>query len=216
MNKIEIELRYEVTNAPQLSAFLAKTKQVSQKRDIDVYLDTNDHILWQRGIFIRIRNDKNLDIKFNRACLQDAKIDRLDYCEEHSFSLPFEESKREALNLLLASLDLKPTPAAELTLFKTLNGLQPHYVIDKLRTTYTLGAFTLALDEVADLGTFLEIELMAENTNDLEEVKASMHQLLHELELRPLRLGYCTLLMQKNDFECYKKGRFALSEDRYL
>lgn len=214
MNNFEIELRYEITNTVRLAQFLSQAKQLHKTRDIDVYLDTNDHILWQRGIFIRIRNDKNLDIKFNRACLCDTSIDRLDYCEEHRFSLPLEESKREALNLLLTSLDLKEIPSADLTLLKTINSLQPHYIVDKIRTTYSLHEFTLAFDEVANLGTFLEIELMAENAENLEQIKARMLQLLDGLELRKLRMGYGTELLRKNNFDCYKKGRYALAEDR--
>lgn len=216
MNTIEIELRYEIGNISQIAQFLARAQQVSQKRDIDVYLDTNDHILWHRGIFIRIRNDKKMDIKFNRTCLTDTNIDRLDYCEEHSFTVPLEESKREVLNMLLVSLDLTPIPSADLTLLKTLNSLQPHYVIDKLRTKYVLEGFTLALDEVAGLGTFLEIELMTENADDLEQVKVHMRQLLYGLELCPMKLGYGSLLLRKNDYQCYKKGRYALAEERNI
>jgi predicted adenylyl cyclase CyaB len=216
MNIFEIELRYEVTNISQLAQFLTQAMQLSKKRDIDVYLDTSDYTLWQRGIFIRIRNDKTLDIKFNRACLRDASIDRLDYCEEHRFSLPLEESKREELNLLLVSLDLKQIPSADLTLLKVVNSLQPHYVVDKVRTTYSLHEFTLAFDEVADLGTFLEIELMAENADALEQIRGRMLQLLDGLGLRKLRMGYGTELLRKNDFDCYRKGRYALAEDRSL
>jgi len=213
-NTFEIELRYEVLDRAQILSFLASATQLHTKHDIDIYLDTPAHILWKRGIFIRIRNDKKLDIKFNRACLNDSTIDRLDYCEEHSFSLPLESAILSKINSLLTSLDLKVLPIADLATLKSINELEEHYVVDKVRTTYIYNSFTLALDEVADLGSFLEIELMAENADNLEKVKDEMQLALTGLKLKPLRLGYGAMLLKKNHFESYVQGRYALQEDR--
>ncbi len=212
-NQIEIELRYEILDIKELYSFLAGTQQLHKKHDVDVYLDTPERILWQRGIFIRIRNNKKLDIKFNRACLDNPHIDRIDYCEEHSFALPLNHDDLQKLNTLLASLNLKTIAQADLkTLIKT-NNLDTHYVVDKVRTSYVYQAFTIAIDEVKDLGTFLEIELMTQNAHDFEQVKNNMRIALAGLKLQPLRLGYCAQLLKKYDFTCYQRGRYALKED---
>ena len=109
MNHIEIELRYEVLKPEQLTSFLAPFEKLHQKHDVDIYLDNPQAMLYQKGIFIRIRNEKKLDIKFNRATLDNPDLAIQDYCEEHSFALPLQEKDLVKLNELLVSLDLKPT-----------------------------------------------------------------------------------------------------------
>ena len=213
-NTIEIELRYEVLDLTQVTDFLSCAKQLHKRRDVDLYFDTPDRILWKRGIFIRTRNNKKLEIKFNRECLQDLTIDRLDYCEEHSFALPLEESRLQELNLLLASLDLKTIACADFEILRSVNALDVHYAIDKVRTSYAYNSFTIAVDEVAGLGTFLEIELMAKDVDDLENVKHDMQLAIAGLRLQPIGAGYGSLILKKNDFECYIQGRYALKTDK--
>ena len=214
MNHIEIELRYEVLKPEQLSSFLASFEKLHQKHDVDVYLDNPQALLYQKGIFIRIRNEKKLDIKFNRACLDNPDLAIQDYCEEHSFALPLQEKNLSRINELLVSLQLQPSPIADLEELKKTNNFFEHYRVDKVRTSYSHNSFTIAVDEVVDFGTFLEIELMAQDTQNLEEVKQEMVLFIAGLKLRPLRTGYGTLLLRKKDFEHYLLGRFVLEEDK--
>ncbi len=214
MNTIEIELRYQVLEPQQLDTFLAAFKKLHQKHDVDIYLDNPEAILYQRGIFVRIRNEKKLDIKFNRACLDNPELAMQDYCEEHSFALPLQEQDLEKFNELVASLGLKALSQADLDIFKSINNLDTHYIIDKNRASYKCDSFTIAIDEVADLGTFLEIELMASTIENLAIIKQHMQTLLKGLSLEPLRTGYGTLLLRKKNFEHYLLGRFVLEEDK--
>lgn len=214
MSTFEIELRYTILNPKQLTTFLLPFKKLGQKNDSDVYLDTQQALLYQKGIFIRIRNDKKLEIKFNRACLENPNLAIQDYCEEHSFALPLHEKDLIPLNALLISLNLKPIIQTDLEEFKAVNTLVTHYVIDKIRTSYTNNVFTLAIDEVTDLGTFLEIEFMASSIENLSSIKQQMLELLKDLDLQPLRTGYGTLLLRKKNFEHYLLGRFILEEDK--
>lgn len=213
-NHIEIELRYEVPESQRLEAFLAPLKKLHQKHDIDVYLDNEQAMLYRKGIFIRTRNGKKLDIKFNRATLEDPSLAIQDYCEEHTFVLPLQEGDLKRLNTVLLSLELKPVAVADFEQFMHVNSFAEHYVVDKMRTSYRHESFTICLDEVADLGMFLEIELMADTADDLSVVKRSMQQLIAGLDLTPLKTGYCTLLLRKKNFEHYLLGRFILEEDK--
>ncbi len=214
MNTIEIELRYEVVDRNQLIKFLEPLQQLHSKRDVDIYYDNTDAFMYQRGIFIRNRNNKKLDIKFNRACLDNPQLAIQDYCEEHSFVLPLQEKDLSSLNDLLASLKLQPAPLADFDAVLQVNNFIEHYRVDKMRTSYVHDAFTIAVDEVADLGIFLEIELMAQNIENLQAAKQEMELFLAELKLRPLRTGYGTLLLRKKDFKHYLLGRFILEEDK--
>lgn len=214
MNTIEIELRYEVLDKNQLPQFLAGFTKLQSNRDIDTYFDTADARLYQRGIFIRNRNDKKLDFKFNRACLADPNLPIQDYCEEHSFELPLKSKDLPNINELLMSLCLTPMQEACLENLKQCNRFGIHYVVDKIRTSFAYNFFTIGIDEVADLGIFLEIELMASSIDRLAQVKQEMQSVLKNISLKPLHTGYGTLLLRKKDFNHYLLGRFVLEEDK--
>ena len=58
MKTIEIELRYHITDTAQLTSFLEPMRLMGSKYEVDEYLDTSDLKLYQRGIYIRLRNNK--------------------------------------------------------------------------------------------------------------------------------------------------------------
>jgi len=211
---IEIELRYEIVDQAQLSHFLTSAQHLGTSHDIDIYFDTCGARLWERGLFVRTRNNRTLDIKFNRACLDDPTRAPQNYCEEHVFELPLKKSDQKRLGELLVGLNLEPTDQADFELFKRTNNLFPHYTVAKTRTTYRYGEFTLAVDTVVDLGAFIEIELMTNSADELEAVKARMRRALEGLNLKPLERGYAAMLLRKNDFKNYIKGRYVCEADR--
>jgi adenylate cyclase class IV len=214
MKNIEIELRYQVADPSQLTAFLSSLYYKGTKRVIDVYLDTMNADLIRMGVYVRVRNNAQIDIKFNRECLLDPNLELQPYCEEYSFALPLREEEREKLNAILRIVTLNPITKADFTLFKQINELVEHRIVDKTRTSYSHEDFTISLDEVAHLGTFLEIELMASDTQNLVQVKTTMSQLLAELNLQPLKSGYDSLILRKQNFAQYLQGRFVLEEDK--
>lgn len=214
MKAIEIELRYEVIDRIQLEVFLQSLQRLHSKHDVDIYYDTVDALLYQKGIFIRTRNNQKLDIKFNRACLDNPDLALQDYCQEYSFVLPLQDKDFFKLNELFISLDLHSSPTADFDAMKKANNFIEHYRVDKIRTSYKYHSFTIAVDEVADLGTFIEIELMVQNTENIEVIKQEMELVLAGLNLKQLRTGYGTLLLRKKDFNHYLLGRFILEEDR--
>lgn len=213
-NTIEIELRYEILKQEQLSSFVAPLQKLHCKHDIDVYFDNPNDMLHKNGIYIRTRNNKKLDIKFNRACLDNPDLAIQDYCEEHSFALPLQEKDLTVINQLLVSLNLQPMTHASLENLKQVNQFHEQCVVDKIRTSYTFNNFTICIDEVKDLGTFLEIELMADTAENVLKVKQEMLALIHDLDLKPIKTGYINLLLRKKDFAHYLMGRFIMDEDR--
>jgi len=163
--------------------------------------------------FIRLRDNKKLDIKFNRACIADRSLPLQPYCEEYSFPVPLTQDQLEQLNTLSCELGLKPITTPSLERYLKANNFIEHYVIDKTRSSYTLDNFIIAHNQVESLGTFLEIEIMAETTDNLETFTPAMRQLLSRLNLKPLKTGYGTLLLRKQHYQHYLKSRFALEED---
>ncbi|SFP59531.1 adenylate cyclase, class 2 [Halolactibacillus halophilus] len=71
--------------------------------------------------------------------------------------------------------------------------------IDKNRSTFKKGAFTLNLDTIKNLGDFIEIELLDEN--DYYEGKEKIAELILELGIDGSNIiedGYVTLIKKKN------------------
>lgn len=214
MNNIEIELRYEILDKNNLSQFLDSLKFISTKHIVDIYLDTPSGDLLAKGIFIRIRNEKKLDIKFNRDCLINPELAHQDYCEEYSFELPLQESDLVKLNEVCAVFGFEALHQADLALFKHKHHLVDAYFLDKKRITYSKDEFVILVDEIVGLGVFLEIEIMAQNTHNIKTIKQHMENLLVDLFLKPLHTGYVTLMVRKYNFEHYLRSRFILEEDK--
>lgn len=214
INNIEIELRYEVLQPEQLSSFVAPLQKKHIKHDVDIYFDTPTDYLHKNGIYIRTRNNKKLDIKFNRACLDNPDLAIQDYCEEHSFTLPLQEKDLAKINQLLVSLNLKPMSIASLENLISANHFKEQCVVDKIRTSYQYKNFTICVDEVKNLGIFLEIELMADTADNVAKVKQEMLHLIQGLDLKPIKTGYINLLLRKKDFTHYLMGRFIMDEDK--
>lgn len=94
------------------------------------------------------------------------------------------------------------------------NGFIIHRVVDKVRTTYTLDEFTLVVDEVASLGTFLEIELMATTAKNIPEIISRMEKILGDLPRKSVKTSYDSLILRKQNFDQYLQSRFVLEEDK--
>jgi adenylate cyclase class 2 len=79
-------------------------------------------------------------------------------------------------------------------------GYRPLAVVDKVRRTYRLGEVTLCLDEVTDLGSFLELELLVSGEAQRAAAVARLLALLEALGVSRERLSrrsYLELLAEK-------------------
>ncbi len=160
MKKIEIELRYEILKPKELISFIKDLTKLGTYRIVDHYLDTPQFNFIIRGIFIRIRDNRKLDIKFNRECLQNPDLEGQPYCEEYSFDLPLQQKDLKLINEVAETVGLKTLTKADLNQFKIVNELNPALTIDKERASYTKGDYTIVIDTVEHIGTFMEIEMM--------------------------------------------------------
>ena len=79
-------------------------------------------------------------------------------------------------------------------LIKILNnlGFTQAAIVEKNRKTYDLEGIEVAIDNVTNLGNFVELEIQDE---DLEEAKARLFELMNKLKLRKtIRSSYLELL----------------------
>jgi predicted adenylyl cyclase CyaB len=80
-------------------------------------------------------------------------------------------------------------------------GFDQIVIVSKTRFTAKLGStITILLDEVDDLGTFIEIEVIGEHASSgrIEEVQQKLRELI-AIDLDPISKGYDRLLLEKKD-----------------
>jgi predicted adenylyl cyclase CyaB len=214
MKNFEIELRFEILNSQELPTFTAALRPLGSKQVVDSYLDTQQADLIKKGVYVRIRDNKKVDIKFNRECLHNPDLELQPYCEEYTYLLPLQKHDLDSFNSIVKTIGLIPPSQASFDEFIQLNNLIHHRVVDKIRTSYVKDDFTIVIDEVAGLGSFLEIELLAHTIDAVESIKTRMSEMLSSLSLNPLKTGYDSLILRKNNFDQYLMGRFILDEDK--
>ena len=213
---IEVEMKFEILDYDSIRHFLDTLLCTGEQHVIDSYLDTPDGSLFKRGIFIRVRNGTKLDIKFNPediAKSRDESIDHL-YCDEVTNALPLSRAMLPDLNKTLIFLGLNTLDRPSYADFTAANGFAESMTIDKRRRSYAGGDFHIDIDDVKNLGKFLEIEKMTDEHADPERIRAEMNRFLDGLQLRYIDTGYNELYWRKHDFELYLQGKYLLPEDR--
>lgn len=196
---IELELKYELKKKIDLDRF-GSFKEVE-----DIYYDTHDYQLLRNGNFLRIRNNKQLDFKLNANDLSHL------YCKETNFSLNDESIL--GINEVLKSVGVMTTLNSIEDLSKNLEVLAP---IKKKRYSYKLeDKVVIVIDEVENLGTFLEIEYDIDKDSITQEeakyYKDYLMNILNKNKLgdcleREVHIGYVELYLKKYNKEAYSLG----------
>jgi adenylate cyclase class IV len=210
MKNIEVEFRFQVTNESEVRDFLNRLTFLKRISQNDVYYDTESGDFFKRGIFMRSRNGKALDFKFN---LEDEENKHED-CNERSFPLPISGSDLDGLKKVCDLLGLKAPDAADMEEFMRINSLREFVVIDKVREEFSDDEFVFCLDDVKGFGKFLEIEAMASPGSDLKEIKERMIKRVSVFNPKFLPTGYIELVVKKKNLDLYKQGRYLLEEDK--
>lgn len=219
---VEIELRYQVVNPRSLEG-LIRGADYKENRQVDNYYDLAGGDFYKRGIFIRVRNGKKLDFKFNmESVVGKMAIDDHTHCDEYSFIVPFEEMARSRLGNLCNLLGLRIPRWHKWESFLSANQLQQLLLVNKIRKTLSRGGFEIGVDTVAGVGSFLEVEKLisidGENDDVIEQSKEDIRGFISTLgiEVEPLATGYFELILRKQDFDLYRQGKYVLEKDKEI
>lgn len=195
---IEIELKFELKN--KINIYL---KPEFEKILEDVYYDTVDYQLLKKGNFLRIRNNKRLDFKLNVNDLSHL------VCKENSYELS--DDNLQNINQTLKDIGLDIKLQAIDDIYKYFKVLAP---IKKKRASYRLeDDIILVIDEVEDLGLFLEIELDL-NDEQIEDgayyknilMEALKKNNLYDDSFKEVHIGYVELYLKKYNYDAYLLG----------
>ena len=213
-HNIEVELKFQILDDGQINEFIKSLKFVNKKRIIDVYLDTKERDLYKKGIFIRIRDNKKLEFKFNLDAFRNQnKLNRHEECNEFLFPFPLLKDSVDSINKICRSLNLRRVTTPSLEELKNKNNLIDSIVIDKIRRKYTDDTFEYSFDNVKGLGKFIEIEFLASREDNFEKIKNEMRKKLKNLKLKLITAGYNEVYWRKYNFNLYLQGRYLFEED---
>lgn len=197
---IELELKYELNKRININLEPASIKIVE-----DIYYDTKDYELLKKGNFLRVRNNKSLDFKLNVNNLEHL------YCKETNYELKDDNISKineviKDLNINIHLNDVKDISSK----FDVLAHLK------KKRYSYKLEEnVIMVIDEVENLGNFLEIEYDIDKDAITNEEKEYYKKYLTELlkkhsilldDMKYVSIGYVELYLKKHNPKAYHLG----------
>lgn len=204
---IEIELKCELS--PEL---LEKVHQKVQAMEFlgtghnhDMYYDTPIWDLLRRAVFVRIRNGRQLEFKYNEAIDPEHR-----QANERVFPLPSSPAEMDRMNALFSSFLPAWLPASSFEEARQLNNLGEMVTIDNTRQAYAGEHIALSIDHVEGLGDFLEIETNCEEGTDTSQAQARLHAFVSDLPVQHIKVGYVELWLAKHNPAAYQAGRYHL------
>ncbi|QBD83689.1 CYTH domain-containing protein [Ktedonosporobacter rubrisoli] len=195
------------------SQLLEKVRQKLQGMDFtgvvhnqDIYYDTPTWELLRKAVFLRVRNNSQIEFKFNEDLSQEHGL-----VNERSFPLHASPTDLKKINALFARFLSTWIPVTAFQTGLKENGLKELVRIDNRRETYTDGRIVLSIDHVEGLGDFLEVETQCQDESDTSLAQAQLQAFVADLNVEHIKVGYVELWLYKHNPEAYKAGRYHLS-----
>ena len=164
----EIEIRNKLFNKTQVISFFNKNgvEAFKNNHQIDTYYDNPVNSFFKDpehvNDWVRIR-EENGSLTFNYKHWLPEGAEIRTYCEETEYPM----NQKNELNKILKSLNF----SGEFTPFITVN---------KFRQSFMYKECEISIDEVQNLGDFIEIEYIGNDSN-IDEIKKLLNKILTEI-----------------------------------
>ena len=164
----EIEIRNKLLNKDQIINFLNKNgvKAFKSNHQIDTYYDSPENSIFKDpdhvNDWVRIR-EENGSLTFNYKHWLPEGAEIRTYCEETEYAM----KSKEDLYKILKKLNFNGT-------------FVPFVVVNKFRQSFMYKDREISVDEVQELGDFIEIEYKGKN-NAVDEVRNLLNKTLIEI-----------------------------------
>jgi adenylate cyclase, class 2 len=207
---IEVELKFAIPADAQillqtkLAALL--TQPLGQVKSVDSYYDTASFHCLQQAVFIRIRNQKHLEIKYHEHA-DPAHM----HATERVFPLNAGPLLVKEMNILCARFIPEWQEAGTIEEAMCINGLTAFVCIEKRRTEYAYEDLILCIDSVEGLGDFFEVETRCEEETGIGQAIAKLQAFVASLAvsaLHPVSVGYVELWLRLHLPQVYQLGRY--------
>lgn len=185
MLQFEIEIKLPLRDPHETFNILIKHgfQETAQIREEDTYFNSVHHDVKKRDEALRIRTSTDCRSGISKAEIN-FKGPKLDKVSMSRMELETEVSDAEILKNILIHLDFSPVAS-----------------VSKMRKYLKCGRFTACLDQVKGLGDFLELEVIAEQESEREEILSRMEELLAILGYHmsdTVQTSYLSMLQKKS------------------
>jgi adenylate cyclase, class 2 len=180
---IEIEVKARIKDRAALVEKLAAMSCILSEpvvQDDTVYVENvgSLNLFMVNKVFLRIR------------IIDDAKV-----------ILTAKQSKdKAARNLIKLEHEVSVDSAEEARAMLIMMGYREAVHVRKSRQVATYGNYEICIDEIDDLGSFIEVEAMGDESRALE-IQDKLWQFLHSLDISPrdkITKGYDILMLEQN------------------
>jgi adenylate cyclase class IV len=204
---IEIELKCELSPEllEQVHRKVREMEFLGTGHNHDIYYDTPTWDLLRRAIFVRVRNGRQLEFKYNEAIDPEHR-----QANERVFPLPSSPAEIDRMNALFSSFLPAWRSASSFEEARQLNDLSELVTIDNTRQAYASEHIAVSIDHVEGLGDFLEIETNCEEGTDTSQAEARLHTFVSNLPVQHIRVGYVELWLAKHNPAAYEVGQYHL------
>ena len=204
---IEVELKCKLS--PESSSVLdekLRTMEFHGKvENSDIYYDTSTFDLLRQAFFVRVRNNHQLQFKFN----VEGSIAHVQ-STERAFLLPLDQISAQEMNSLFVRFLPGWTTAFSLEMIINKNGLVELVRIQNTREVYSSDDMHLSIDHVKGLGDFLEIEIHNEEDANTGEALAKLQKFASDIKLEPINIGYVEMWLRVHNPQAYQLGKYRL------
>jgi adenylate cyclase class IV len=196
--EIKLKIDEDITSEQLMKILSKKLTLDHHVIQSDEYYDQENFLFTKRdrGLRVRFINGKPVDFTFKALFFFPERVPTPWYVEEHAFKLPTSEFKRVEEIFSRFNLKIQHSPKEPLT-YEILhqnfleNKLSPKIVIKKDRSVFNYQDAQVILDQVEELGNFIEIE-----TKKTTPIKIAQELNLLQYGKQTIE-GYTTLLSRK-------------------
>ena len=179
---IEVEVKIPVEHIEEIKEKLLKTGFIYQKTvvETDTYFTSDHYDMRKKDKALRIRKTENLDTGEVEAQLN-CKGPKLDQVSMTRKETEIEILEPEKMEDILKELEFYPASCR----------------VKKTRAYYTKNNMTAAADQVENLGSFLELEILVEKEEDRETGLKKINNIIKQLGCdgkETIRTSYLSML----------------------
>lgn len=171
----------------------------------DIYYDTSEFALLKQAVFVRVRNNTQLDFKFNEKLVKEHG-----QSTERTFTLFPNPAMTEKMNALFARFlpDWQVTASVETAIKE--NGLIELARIENRRDAYSRNEVYVSIDHVTGLGDFLEVETNSAEGTDTGKAVTRLQNFVADLHVQHINVGYVELWLLEHNPRAYALGQYHL------
>jgi adenylate cyclase class 2 len=192
MYEVELKLRaaHDVVRERLAAVGAERTGRVTQR---DTYYDAPHRSFAETDEALRVRRER-------RVAPPEGTVRRGDWNPEarEETRLTYKGPLVEAASKTREEFETAVADDEELVGALAGLGFEPAYTVEKERERFELDGYTVSLDDVTDLGEFVEVEREADRA-DVESVREGAAAVLRDLGLDPddqIRTSYLGLLVE--------------------